>query len=68
MALTAEQKTEIINIVNGADFMQPPEVVEGDTLWYPGDIDMIKAGTSLKLKYNSSNQWEENSEQIHGFE
>ena len=53
MALTAEQKTEIINIVNGADFMQPPEVVEGDTLWYPGDIDMIKAGTSLKLKYNS---------------
>ena len=54
MSLTTEQKTEIINIVNGADFMQPPEVVEGDTLWYPGDIDMIKAGTSLKLKYNSS--------------
>ena len=66
MALTAEQKTEIINTVNGTDFRQPPHVEQGDIMWYPGGKDNVKNGNSLKMVYNSSDKWEEYTDQIHG--
>tara|TARA_Y100000310_G_C20163404_1_gene570256 strand:- start:43 stop:246 length:204 start_codon:yes stop_codon:yes gene_type:complete len=67
MALTSERKTEILNIVNKADFLPSPELKQGDIIWYPMGKENIKAGVSLKMVYNSSNKWEEYSDQTHTF-
>ena len=66
MSLTATEKTDIINTVNGADFPNSPHVEANDIMWYPGDHEVIKAGNSLKLVYKDG-KWEENSDQTHEF-
>ena len=72
--ISAENKGQVTNI-SSSDVLpietKSQSIISRFNIATANQADLVftlKAGTSLKLKYNSSNQWEENSEQIHGFE